>query len=123
MGEFSNLEEQKAIGSARSSAEAELRAIAEGICELIWVEKIMEDLQLPISSPKMLYCDSKSAISIVNNPVQHDRMKHVRIDRHFVKEEIDRGEISLTYIPTKNQEANILTKAMNKQGFEPLEAS
>ena len=68
----------------------------------------------------MLYCDSKSAISIVNNPVQHDQMKHVRIDRHFVKEEIDKGEVSLTYIPTKNQEADIFTKAMNKQGFESI---
>ncbi|KAK6945701.1 hypothetical protein RJ641_013245 [Dillenia turbinata] len=38
-----------------------------------------------------LYTDSKSAISIVHNPIQHDRMKHVRIDRSFIKSEIDNG--------------------------------
>ena len=74
---------------ARSSAEAEFRAIAQDICELIWLIRLMEDLQLPLTKPTNLYSDSKSAISIVNNPVQYDRMKHVRIDRSFIKREIE----------------------------------
>ena len=81
---------------------------------------MLEDLHLPVPSPKILYSDSKSVINIVNNLVQHDRMKHVRIDRHFVKQEIEREGISLTHIPTKFQEADILTKAMQKQGFESI---
>jgi len=111
---------KKQLIVTRSSAEAEFRAIAQGICELIWVEKMMEDLQLSMSSPKVFYCDSKSTISIVNNPVQQERMKRVRIDPHFVKKEIERGHISLIYIPIKFQEANILTKAMHKQGFKSI---
>ena len=78
----------------------------------------MEDLKIENSTPTKLYCDSKSTISIVNNPVQHDRMKHVRIDRHFIKQMIEEGDINLIYIPTSIQEPDILTKAMNKQGFE-----
>lgn len=62
----------------------------------------MEDLSIPITGPKVLYSDSKSAISIVNNPVQYDWMKHVRIDRHFVKEELENEDINLTYVPTKD---------------------
>ena len=80
----------------------------------------MGDLSMQVSSPKLLYSDSKSAINIVNNAVQYDRMKHVWIDRHFVKQEMEEGEIKLTYIPTADQHANILTKAMQKQSFESI---
>ena len=65
---------------ACSSAEAEFRAIAYEICEVIWLERLMEDLGIPLTQLTRVYSDSKLAISIVKNPVQHDRMKHVRID-------------------------------------------
>ena len=65
-----------------------------------------------------IFCDNKSAISIVNNPVQHDWMKHVRIDKHFIKQMIEEDDINLVYILTSIQEADMLTKAMNKQGFK-----
>ena len=105
---------------ARSSAKAKFRAIAQGICELIWLIRLMEDLQLPLTKPTNLYSDSKSAISIVNNPVQHDRMKHVRIDRSFIKREIEEGDIKLIYVPTTEQVADVLTKSMARPGFETL---
>ena len=57
---------------SRSSAESEYRSIAQAICEVIWVERLMKDLAISVTSPKFLYSDSKSAINIVNNPVQHD---------------------------------------------------
>lgn len=83
----------------------------------------MKDLSMPTASPKFLYSDSKSAISIVNNLMQHNRMKQVRTDRHFVKQKMEHGDIRLTYVPIENQEADILSKAMQKQGFEYSEAS
>lgn len=59
-----------------------------------------------------LYSDSKAAIGIVHNPIQHNRMKHARNDRNFFKSEIDSGLISLYYIPTKLHEADVLIKAL-----------
>ena len=47
-----------------------------------------------------LTCDNKSAISIAHNPVQHDRTKHVEIDRYFIKEKLDDGLIATEYIPS-----------------------
>jgi len=47
-------------------------------------------------------------------------MKHVRIDRHFVKQELESSNIELTYVPTEDQQADILTKAMGKQSFESI---
>jgi len=103
---------------ARSSAEAEYRAIAQGVCELIWINKLLQDLFVPLPEPMKLFSDSKSAISIVHNPVQHDRMKHVRLDRDYIKSEIENGTFTLHYVPTKLQEADILTKALLKSDFE-----
>ena len=73
-----------------------------------------------LALPKKLYTDSKSAISIVNNPIQCDKMKHVRIDKSFIRKEIEQGGIKFIYLPTASQEADVFTKAMSRPGFESL---
>jgi hypothetical protein len=57
-----------------------------------------------------LWCDSKSTINIANNPVQHDRTKHVEIDRFFIKEKLKSGLLKLSHVATGNQVADCLTK-------------
>ena len=91
---------------ARSSAEAEFRAMAQGICEGIWLNRLLEELRVPLKHPMVLYYDNQAAISIAKNPVHHDRTKHVEIDRHFIKEKIEEGDI--------------LTKALARVNFEDL---
>jgi len=86
---------------ARSSAEAEFRVMTQGICELKWLKIILEDLKIRWDKPMKLYCDNKSAISIAHNPVQHDRTKHIEVDRHFIKEKLDSGLICTPYISTQ----------------------
>ena len=54
---------------ARSSVEARFRAIVAGVCELLWVKIILEDLKVQWSKPMKLYCDNKSAINIAHNPM------------------------------------------------------
>jgi ATP sulfurylase len=56
-----------------------------------------------------LYCDNKAAISIAHNLVQHDRTKHVEIDRHFIKEKLREGAICTPYVKIGEQLADILT--------------
>ncbi|RVW55393.1 Retrovirus-related Pol polyprotein from transposon RE1 [Vitis vinifera] len=97
---------------ARSSAEAEFRAMAQGICEGIWLNRLLEELRVPLKHPMVLYCDNQAAISIAKNPVHHDRTKHVDIDRHFIKEKIEEGVFKVSYTPTNCQTADILTKAL-----------
>ena len=80
----------------------------------------MKELQMPHIGPTKLYSDSQSAINIVKNPIQHDRMKHVRIDRHFIKSEIEDGGIQLCFIPTHSQEADVLTKTLSRTVFEDI---
>ena len=76
---------------ARSSAEAEFRAMAQGVCELLWMKIIVDDLKIKYEAPIGLVCVNKSAISIAHNPIQHDPTKHIEIDRHFIKEKLDSG--------------------------------
>lgn len=101
----------------RSTVEAEFRAMAQGVCEILWLRILLSELGLLSSSPLMLYCDNKAAINIANNPVQHDRTKHIEINRHFIKEKLGAGIICLPYVQTTNQLADILTKGLNPQSF------
>ncbi|CAJ2672360.1 unnamed protein product [Trifolium pratense] len=105
---------------ARSSAEAEFRAMAQGICEGLWIHRVLEELKMKIELPLKLYSDSKAAISIAHNPVQHDRTKHIEIDRHFIKEKLDAGIICLPFVTSSQQTADILTKSLARPTFEHL---
>lgn len=105
---------------SRSSAEAEFRALSQGICEGIWLKRVLHEIGILNSDPIKVLCDNQSAISIAKNPVHHDRTKHVEIDRHFIKENIENGTISLQYTPTSQQTADILTKAVPRKTFENL---
>ncbi|KAL5577658.1 hypothetical protein UlMin_019357 [Ulmus minor] len=105
---------------ARSSAEAEFRAMALGICELLWLKIILDDLKIKRSGPMRLYCDNKSAISIAHNPVQHDRTKHIEVDRNFIKEKLDSGLVCTPYVSTTEQLADILTKGLSSKVFHGI---
>ena len=105
---------------ARSSAEAKYRAMALGICEILWIHKLLKELKLESKSPIKVFCDNKAAISIAHNPVQHDRTKHVEVDRHFIKEKIDSGQITTLFVTTHQQLADILTKGVTTVLFESL---
>ena len=97
---------------AWSSAGVELRATTLEVCELLWLKILLDDLKIKWTTPMRLYCDKKSAISIAHNPVQHDRTKHVEVDKHFIKEKLDSGLICTPYISSYNQLTNILTKGL-----------
>jgi len=117
---------------ARSSAEAEFRAMAQGVCETLWFKILLMEVGFDSKDSMRLYCDNKAAISIVRNPVQHDRTKHVEIDRHFIKEKLRECIICTPYVKTREQLADMLTKcvssgtlhsALSKLGMRDIYAS
>ena len=75
---------------------------------------------MPIHMPMKLYCDNKVTISIAQNPVQHDRTKHVEINKHFIKEKIDCGAICMPFVPSTQQIVDIFIKGVFKTSFEPF---
>ena len=89
--------------------------LSQGICELLWIKILLRDLRLEHTDSMRLYCDNKAAISIAHNSVQHDRAKHVEIDRHFIKEKLSSGEIYIPFEKSDEQLADILTKALGNR--------
>ena len=64
-----------------------------------------------------IFCDNKSAIEIAHNPVQHDRTKHVEVDRHFIKQNLETKIIQFPFVKSEDQLADILTKAVCSRDF------
>nr|GEX92065.1 hypothetical protein [Tanacetum cinerariifolium] len=67
-----------------------------------------------------IYCDSKSAIAISYNPVQHSRTKHIAVRYHFIKEHVEKGTIELYFVKTDYQLADLFTKALPVDRFNYL---
>ncbi|KAM1487145.1 hypothetical protein ACFX2I_001252 [Malus domestica] len=94
---------------SRFSAEAEYRGMAHGVCEILWLQKLLWGLGFTQKEAMKLYCDNKSAREIAENLIQHDRTKHVEVDRHFIKEKLEKKIVSIPFVNSKEQLADILT--------------
>ena len=74
--------------------------MGQGICKLLWLKIILENLKIKWKTTMRLYCDNKSTINIAQNPIQHGKTKHVEVDRHFIKEKLDSGLMYTPYVST-----------------------
>lgn len=78
---------------------------------------LLTKVGFPVVGPMSLYCDNKAVISIAHDPVQHDRTKHVEVDRHYIKDHLKQGHICTPYIQTQHQFANVFTKGLSEAQF------
>ena len=88
-----------------------------GICEALWLRLLLIDLGYLPKQPIRVYCDNKAACDISHNSVQHDRTKHVEVDRFFIKEKLDEKIVELPKIRSEDQLADILTKGVSSRVF------
>ena len=75
---------QKQKYVALSSAEAEYMAASQASCEALWLRKLLVDLFNQVLRPIVIYYDNQSCIHLSENPVFHDRSKHIEIRYHFI---------------------------------------
>ncbi|WJZ94464.1 hypothetical protein VitviT2T_013319 [Vitis vinifera] len=97
---------------ARSSTEAEYRALADTTSELIWLRWLLKDLGVSTSSATPLYYDNQSVIHIAHNDVFLERTKHIEIDCHFIRYHLVHGALKLFFVSSKDQLADIFTKSL-----------
>ncbi|XP_019179838.1 PREDICTED: uncharacterized protein LOC109175035 [Ipomoea nil] len=102
---------------SRSPSEAEYRALALATCEMQWLFYLFEVLEVCLKDTAVLFSDSKSAIAMAENPVFHERTKHVEIDCHLIREKIQKGVIKLLHVPTESQTADMFTKPLQPMVF------
>jgi hypothetical protein len=105
---------------ARSSAEAEYRAMAHTTCELTWLRTVLQEFGLLTQGPTPLYCDNQAAIHIASNPVFHERTKHIEVDCHFVRSKVESKDIITPFVPSGSQLADIFTKALPKNVIDSI---
>ncbi|RVX10738.1 Retrovirus-related Pol polyprotein from transposon RE2 [Vitis vinifera] len=109
---------QRAV--ARSSTEAEYRALANAASETVWLNSLLHELRFPLKVPPLLLCDNLGATHLSFNPVNHSRMKHIQIDLHFVRELVQNGTLHVRHVHTQDQLADLLTKPLSWQQTELL---
>ncbi|WVZ96850.1 hypothetical protein U9M48_042433 [Paspalum notatum var. saurae] len=74
-------------------AEAEYRAVANGVAKASWLRQLLAELHNPLANSTLIYCDNVSAVYLSTNPVQHQRTKHVEIDLPFVRDRVAIGNV------------------------------
>lgn len=105
---------------ALSTAEAEYVALCAATQEACWMRKILSDLGAPQSGPTTMREDNQSAIAIAENPVSHNRTKHIDIKYHYTRQAVQNGDIQLEYCPSADMLADVLTKPVYTDTFKRL---
>ena len=67
-------------------------------CEGMWLRKLLSGLFECELEATVVHCDNQSGIRLFENPVFHDRSKHINIRYHYLRECVQRGSIRLEYI-------------------------
>jgi hypothetical protein len=106
-----------------SSCEAEYMAAAFGACEAVWLRNILKELDHPQLKSTIIYVDNKSAIQLAKNRVMHGRSKHIEIRFHFLREQVKQKVVTLKYCSTKEQIADIFTKALPIDAFKKFRSA
>lgn len=98
-----------------SSTEAEYIAAAHATQEATWIQTFLSKIGHPLDKLIPLYVNNQSAIKLIQNPVAHDRTKHIDIKYHYIWNAQANGIIKVEYCPTNDQVADVLTKALSRE--------
>jgi hypothetical protein len=93
------------------------KEVANATTEIIWLQVLLREFGVVLSRPPVLWCDNTGATYLTANPIFHRRMKHVEVDYHFVRECVASGQLDVRIISSKDQLADIMTKALPGPAF------
>lgn len=100
-----------------STTETEYVAASITSREAVWLRKLLSEIECPCEKTTTIHVDNQSAIRLVKNPEFHKRTKHIDVRYHFVREKVHAGELSIEYLQTEEQRADIFTKALPRNRF------
>lgn len=106
--------------SSRSSTEAEYRAVANTVSEIIWIASLLTELGVQLPAASVIYCDNIGATHLSVNPIFHSRIKHLALDFHFIRNNVQAGTLRVSHVSTRDQLADPLTKTLPRPRFQEL---
>ena len=108
---------------AISSSEAEYMALSYAAQEVVALKRLRAEINLDISEhPVVIFEDNQGAIAMSQNPSHYAKTKHIHIRHHFIREQIEIGDVIVKYVSTDYMLADALTKALTKMmKLDPLE--
>jgi hypothetical protein len=86
--------------------------MADATAELMWIHLILQELCIPCSRSARLWCDNLSAKYLASNLVFHDRMKHIEVDYHFLRDRVMKKLLDMRFISSNDHIADGFTKAL-----------
>ena len=104
---------KKQASVALSTTEVEYYAVGITFQEATWIKQICQELNVSIDEPIRIYTDNTGAVALTDNPIFHNRSKHIDIRWHFVRDLIHARTICTSHIPRTQNGADFLTKALN----------
>ncbi|RVX16292.1 Retrovirus-related Pol polyprotein from transposon RE2 [Vitis vinifera] len=104
----------------RSSIEAEYRLVANTTFELNFICYLLNDLGISLPYCPVIYYDNIGATQLCSNPIFHSRIKHVAIDFHFIKDQVQNRALCVAHVSFEDQLAHALTKPLPRQHFLQL---
>jgi hypothetical protein len=104
---------------SQSTTEAKYVAAASCCSQILWIVHTMRNYRVTYKSV-LLMCDSSCAICLSQNPVFQGRVKHIKVRHHFLRDQVEKGDIEMKYIDTERQLADIFTKLHDATRFAPL---
>ena len=103
---------------ALSTTEAEHIAAVEAGKEILWMRQLMGELSYDTSGPSVLRMDNQSAIAVSKNPEHHGKMKHLSLHLFWLRDAVQDGLITPTFVPTQDMAADVFTKLLDRFKFE-----
>ncbi|KAI3691775.1 hypothetical protein L6452_31577 [Arctium lappa] len=107
---------KKQLCVSTSTTEAEYVAAASCCSQVLWMRTQLREYGFHFNKIP-IYCDSKSAIAITANPVQHTKTKHIDVRYHFIKDNVEKGTIELFFVKTEYQLDDLFTKPLDEKRF------
>ncbi|GJU64676.1 retrovirus-related pol polyprotein from transposon TNT 1-94 [Tanacetum coccineum] len=108
---------QTALGI--STTEAEYVSAGKACKQALWMKQALIDYDVRLDDVPIMY-DNKGVIDLSKNSVQHSRTKHIKIRHHFLRDNVQKGHISIKKVPSVNNIADILTKPLKRESFNYL---
>ncbi|WKA05169.1 hypothetical protein VitviT2T_023150 [Vitis vinifera] len=105
---------------SRLSTKVEYRSLASLVAEITWLQSLLSEIKITLPTPPVIWCDNLNTVMLACNPVLHSRTKHIEFDLYFVREKVLQRKVSIQHVPSIDQVADVLTKAVSSTQFVNL---